>query len=584
MPLLHKKPIGLRKRIILSYILLICIVGTLFSVIHFLTSLKQTSKQTSEAVKSIRELEDANFKHQVEILRPLVKQYVFDNVYNVAQRISRIISRDKLDTLKQVEQNRLLREIAIQPIIIHNVSVGHMALINKSGDIVFNPDKNMENSNIKDYIFSKRKLFEIYENAIKSNIYSGSSIIEIPDGDSTEKEIYRYWLFIHVPGTDYYIYGTVSINNYLDPIMIKIKEREKFEINDLNKQINKEFYQTWLIISLIFLLAFLILFLVSIIIGLWLSGVLVKPIITLKDAAIKMGEGNFDVEVEEYGSIETIQLAKTFNQLGSNLKNYLIKLEKEIVAREQIEGELDIARKIQKSILPHLTSEFIRSEFSIVVDLIPAKEVAGDFYDFFYINDEQTKLAVLIGDVSGKGVPAAFFMGILKTIAKNMCKYETDNPGKALNYINNAVCSENKEKMFASIFLLYYDIPTGNFKYANAGHHNAIILNREKNTIREFGILGDVLVGFFDDVEYGFETDHLEPGEKMILYTDGITEAFSGRNEFYGEERLQKILINNSDEPVEKLWEKVIDDVMEFQKNVLFDDITLCVFKRSDDV
>ncbi|MCP4180288.1 MAG: SpoIIE family protein phosphatase [bacterium] len=576
-----RKPIGLRKRIILSYIILICIVGTFFSIIHFISSLKQTSKQTNEAVKTIRKLEDANFQHQIEILRPLVKQYVFDNVDSVTQRLSRIIKRDKLYTLKQIEADKQLRKIAIQPIIIHNFDVGHTALITKSGHIIFHPNKNMENTNIKDYVLSKHKLYEIYKNAMNSNIYSGSSKIEIHAKNGTEKEQYKYWLFVHVPGTEYYIYGTVSINNYLDPLLTKIKQREDFEINDLNNQINKEFYQTWLVISLIFILAFLLLFLISIIIGLWLSGVLAKPIITLKNAVIRMGEGDFNVEVEESGSTETIQLAKTFNQLGSNLKNYLKKLEKEIVAREQIEGELGIARRIQKSMLPHVTSEFVRSEFSIVVELIPAKEVAGDFYDFFYINNEKTKIAILIGDVSGKGVPAAFFMGVLKTTAKNICKHEPDDPGKALSYINNAANSDNEEKMFASIFLIYYDINTGSFEYANAGHHDAIILNNNNGSIREFGILGDSLVGFFDDIEYSYKTEYLDPGEMMILYTDGITEAFSRKQEFYGDDRLREILLANCDTPAEKLCESVVDDVIEFQDNVLFDDITLFVFRRS---
>jgi serine phosphatase RsbU (regulator of sigma subunit) len=578
---LYRKPIGFRKRIILSYILLICIVGTLFSAIHFISSLNQTSKQTNEAVKTIRELEDTSFKYQLATLQPLVKQYVLDSVKSVAQRLSRIIKRDRLDTLKLIEKSKHLKKIAMQSITVHNVNVGYMALIDKSGYIIFHPDKNIAHTNIKDYIYSKRKLHETYENAIKSNIYTGSSKIEVYDKNGTKK-ISKYWVFVRVAGTEYYIYGTVSINNYLGPLLTKIQEREKFEIRDLNRQIDKEFYQTWFIISLVFLLAFLILFLISILIGLWLSGILSRPLVALKNAVIKMGSGDFNVEVEEYGSIETIQLAKTFNQLGGSLKDYLKKLEKEIIDREQIERELDIARRIQKSMLPDVTSEFIRDEFSIVVDLIPAKEVAGDFFDFFYINNEKTKMAILVGDVSGKGVPAAFFMGVLKTISKNICKHESDDPGKALRRINNAVCSENKEMMFASIFLIYYDINTGNFDYANAGHHDSIILNRTNGTAREFGVIGDTLVGFYNNIEYFSKTEHLEYGEMMILYTDGITDALSLQKEFYGGQRLLNILTDENGGSSKKLCKSVIDDVIGFQDNILFDDITLFILKRTE--
>lgn len=259
------------------------------------------------------------------------------------------------------------------------------------------------------------------------------------------------------------------------------------------------------------------------------------------------------------------------------LRKSFSKIRKEIETRKKIESEIRIAGEIQQSILPNITAKYKRPEFALYAELEPAKDAAGDFYDFFYI-DENT-LALIIADVSGKGITAAFFMAFAKTILRNICPLEK-NPSDALDKTNKILATDNDKCMFVTAFLCYYNIKTGNIAFANSGHHNSIIISDNSQTL--FGHLNNVPLGIMENVTYQSGNQKLSVGDSIIFYTDGVTEAISPSEEEYGEKRLYNLLQKHSSLEPSELTQKIIREVTGFEEGSRFDDITILIFRRNE--
>ena len=213
-----------------------------------------------------------------------------------------------------------------------------------------------------------------------------------------------------------------------------------------------------------------------------------------------------------------------------------------------------------------------RTEFDIYATMNPAKEVGGDFYDFFLVDDDH--LAVVIADVSGKGVPAALFMVIAKTLIKNHAQNRED-PGAVFTQTNAQLCEGNDAGLFVTAWMGILEISTGKFIYVNAGHNPPLL----KRAGGQFEWLksrpGFVLAGM-EGVRYRENSLQLEPGDRLYLYTDGVTEATNGAQELFGEERLQQVLNDDPDLPVEELLPKVKNSIDVFVGDAdQFDDITM---------
>jgi serine phosphatase RsbU (regulator of sigma subunit) len=305
---------------------------------------------------------------------------------------------------------------------------------------------------------------------------------------------------------------------------------------------------------------------------------LLKPILNLRNSAKEIGEGNFDISVKENGTKEIVELAKTFNFLGTELKAYIENLSDEIASRLAIETEVKIAADIQRSALANVTSEFKRDEFDMYAALDSAQDASGDFYDFFYL--DENRIVLLVADVSGKGISAAFFMVIAKTLIQSLCFEENSNPATVLQKANNILCRNNKRSMFVTAFLVYYDIKSGKLMYANAGHHDALGIKTDGEFVK-FGAKNRVALGVIPDIQYIEESNTVLPGEKILFCTDGVYEAVSPDNEEYGEERLKNLLAENENFNCEKLCSKIVDNVRAFEKNIKFDDITILILKRN---
>lgn len=270
---------------------------------------------------------------------------------------------------------------------------------------------------------------------------------------------------------------------------------------------------------------------------------------------------------------EIESLSQSFNFMLEELENYIDNLSHVTAEKERIGAELDIAKHIQASMLPCIFPAFPeRREFDIYATMTPAKEVGGDFYDFFMVDDRH--LAIVMADVSGKGVPAALFMVIGKTLIKDHTTPESDL-GKVFTDVNNLLCEANSEGLFITAFEGVLDLETGTFDFVNAGHEMPYICKAggdfEAYKIRP----GFVLAGM-EGMKYRAGTMTLDVGDKIFQYTDGVTEATNINNELYGMERLCKILnARKNNTPIEIL-ESVKADIDEFVGEASqFDDITM---------
>lgn len=239
-----------------------------------------------------------------------------------------------------------------------------------------------------------------------------------------------------------------------------------------------------------------------------------------------------------------------------------------------IRQDLNTAREIQQAILPKIFPPFPgRNDFSLFASMIPAKEVGGDFYDYFLIDDH--RLGFVIGDVSGKGVPAAIFMAVSRTLirATGLKGIPADD---CMSYVNNMLCNESVSCMFVTVFYGILNTLTGEVEYVNGGHNPPYVIG--SNGLRKPEMTGGTILGCIEDFGYKSKKFTLAPGEKLFLYTDGVTEAFNLANEAYGEERLENYLIAGSGKTVEELVQGTITEVEQFCAGAAqSDDITCLV-------
>lgn len=273
------------------------------------------------------------------------------------------------------------------------------------------------------------------------------------------------------------------------------------------------------------------------------------------------------------------RLAGAVVKMERDINEYIDNIAKVTAEKERIGAELNVATQIQASMMPGIYPDFAdQPAFEIAALMQPAKEVGGDFYDFFFVDENH--LAIVMADVSGKGVPAALFMVIGKTLIKDHTQPGRDL-GEVFSEVNNILCESNSENLFITAFVGVLDLTTGEFPYVNAGHELPFICHEgsfEAHRIEP----GFVLAGL-EDMRYQAGCFMLAEGDKLFQYTDGVTEATNAGNHLYGMQRLYDILNRNSDGSPEEILRAVKKDIDEFVGDApQFDDITmLCLtFKK----
>jgi len=307
-----------------------------------------------------------------------------------------------------------------------------------------------------------------------------------------------------------------------------------------------------------------------------LSDKITRPIITLEKGLERIAGGELDTKIEIKTGDEIEILGGCVNSMAQKLKEYIKNLQSVTAEKERIGAELHVAKNIQASMLPCIFPPYPdRPEFDIYALMQPAKEVGGDFYDFFFVDDNT--LAVTAADVSGKGVPAALFMVIAKTLIKNTAQSGKE-PAEVFQIVNNMLCENNESAMFVTAFMGYLDIVSGKLTFVNAGHNPPVLDSGSGHDFLE--TKPGFVLGGMEGTRYKQSEVTLKKGDELFLYTDGVTEAMNNKKELFGKERLIEVINANHDKPLKEFTISIKQEIDSFTGDMeQTDDITMLTLR-----
>ena len=308
------------------------------------------------------------------------------------------------------------------------------------------------------------------------------------------------------------------------------------------------------------------------------NKILVAPIKRMSRAAYlfvsarKLNEnifGSLNIKSKD----EVGQLSRSMQNMEAEINEYIVNIQNITAEKERIGAELNVATQIQADMLPSIFPAFpSRKEFDIYASMDPAKEVGGDFYDFFLVDDNH--LALVMADVSGKGMPAALFMVIAKTLIKNRAQ-AGGSPAEILRDVNEQLCEGNKAQLFVTVWLAILDITTGKGVAANAGHEDPVV-RRANGEFELVKYRHSPAVAVMEGVRFRQHDFELHPGDTLYVYTDGVPEATNAEDELYGTDRMLAALNRHKGESLESILNAVREDIDAFVGSApQFDDITM---------
>ena len=443
---------------------------------------------------------------------------------------------------------------------------GYAFVVDKNGRTIMSRDLTVDDSG---HVVGTRDLLADNDSAVReaaASIVAGQSGVAQVNFDGTQVYM-AYEPMSNMPWTVVTVVG-------VDEVLAPAREGEA-KISELAEEaalkISSIIRSTTVLYAIIVILAVAL----SIALGGAAAARITRPLSRLIDGVERISGGDLKTQIQVHTGDEIETLANAFNSMTANLEKYIHDLTAVTAEKERIGAELNVATQIQKDMLPNIFPAFPeRQEFDIYASMDPAKEVGGDFYDFFMVDDSH--LAVVMADVSGKGVPAALFMVIAKTIIKNQAL--TGDPlDQVFDRANDQLCENNGEGLFVTAFMGLLDLNTGDFTYVNAGH-NAPLLRRKGGNYEYLQMNPGFVLAGLDGMQY--ESSHLELGEgdTLFLYTDGVTEALDPNEELFGEDRLRDALNDDGgrDLQVSKLLPYVRSALEEFARGAeQADDITM---------
>lgn len=440
-----------------------------------------------------------------------------------------------------------LREIVSS---IKIFKTGYGFLISKKGTIVTHPDNNL---------IMKQNIFSIAETIGNRDLEKiGKEMIQGKSGFVRIRDF-------HTDKDSWCFYGPLASTGWSLGIIFPNDELME-DINRLNR-----------IVLMLALGGFICLA----VIVLSIATSITQPLSRLARATELIGRGNLDVDIPPAKTGDEVgKLTNSFINMKRSLKNHIRELAETTAQKERIESELKIAGEIQMSFIPKEFPPFPeRSEFDIFAAIKPAREVGGDFYDFFFIDRQH--LFFVIGDVTGKGVPASLYMAVAMTLIRDNAG-KGDTPGTILSKANKELSRNNDSAMFVTTFCGILNTETGEILYTNAGHNPPILIPKA-GAAAFLATTGDIVLGVVEGVEYATKKQILSPGDSFFLYTDGVTEATNKRQELFSSDRLLRECALFRQEVHKTIITDVLRSVTAFAGVVpQSDDITMLVLHFRD--
>ena len=314
-----------------------------------------------------------------------------------------------------------------------------------------------------------------------------------------------------------------------------------------------------------------------------IAGQITKPLRALAKSVDKIAGGDLETAIPTLKTRDEVgRLTLSFAEMQLALKKYIKNLTETTAAKERIESELKIASEIQMGILPKIFPPPFpsRDEFDLYATIKPAREVGGDLYDFFMIDNQH--LCFTVGDVSGKGVAAALFMAITQTLIKAQVKAQAQRfPAATLEQVNNDLARDNPSMMFVTLFIGILNIVSGELEYCNGGHNPPYRLSPgTTDNIHPLATTDGVALGVMEDLPFSCKTITLQPGEAVFVFTDGVTEAMNSQDELFTEPRLEEILNRCNPEPITQIADTVMQAIDDFSTGIpQTDDITMLLIR-----
>lgn len=400
--------------------------------------------------------------------------------------------------------------------IINSVKIfdtGYAFLISRNGVFVTHPNRTFI---MNETIFSLAKEFELPKlREIGRNMVKGkSNLISLSLPESGDLWMY----YMQMPATKWSL-GVVYPHNEMYAALRKINVLVA-------------------ILSVVGILL-LVLFTVRIV------NQMMSPLTRFSRSARLIAEGNFNTELPSIKTQDEMkELHDSFAFMQKELADYVVNLKHTTMAKEKIESELRIAKEIQMGMIPRIFPPFPDlPEIDLFASLESAKEVGGDLYDFFMIDEK--KLCFAIGDVSGKGIPASLFMAVTRTLLRSVANDASKDTAEIVSSINKTLAFNNESSMFVTFFLGVLDVTTGEMKFCNAGH-NPPVLIKGGDDVEFFQITKGIPLGLFEAFEYQEERVMIDEGDQIFMYTDGLTEAEDEKHALFGDNHLIDVIKEHS--------------------------------------
>ncbi|MBE5822600.1 MAG: HAMP domain-containing protein [Butyrivibrio sp.] len=443
---------------------------------------------------------------------------------------------------------------------------GNTCIIDGKGNIIFSSN---EEGELKTQTVlggkenSDKALAMLTQRAIEGQ--SGLELLDI-DGESS------YVAFSPIESVGWSLISIIPEKTVLAPkenLLTFIEQSHQSEANDVEKTMRSALIVMFLLI--LALAAF------SVFISNKLSKRLVMPIALLTDKVRNMDGDQLNFAWYENTDDEVETLAHSFGSMTERLKEYIDDIQTVTAEKERIHTELSLATRIQAGIMPHDFPAFPdKKEFDLYALMEPAREVGGDFYDYFLIDDDH--LGMVMADVSGKGIPAALFMMVSKTILQS-CAMLGKSAAETLNLTNEALTSNNQTGMFVTVWFGILEISSGKLTCANAGHEYPAV-KRADGSFELYKDKHGFVIGGMEGTKYQEYTIQLDHGDMVFLYTDGVPEATNSDVVMYGTDRMLAALNKEKDSSLKELLDNVCYDITDFIMDAeQFDDLTMMCLK-----
>ncbi len=554
-----KEPrIRIRTKMLISFLGLPLASMALFGIF----ALSDIRKIGDYALVSGTVLGDSAANDSVKALEGLGEKIIEQKAADVALQCRIFVNTHPEMTIEDLQRNKEFQSIAVQSV----GETGYTLIYEKKTGIMrFHPNPDLINFDMHNWQKKLPDFWRIFENTFDGKPNSGYYAWQDVDGKIRPK----FMAIVPVKGTPLMVAATTYIHEFSIPM-----EETRKKIDLATRNIHTHVDQTLNDIYTAFINFMIIMFIAVSVISFWLARTITTPIIALTRGVRAIGRGELDHRVEVTTDDEFEVLARAFNKMTSDLKEHMSELARTTADKEGLLKELEIARRLQRRLLPEEAPEI--EGLDIAANNLPAREVGGDFFDFIPVTKD--RWGFVIADVSGKGMAAAMFMGLTRTIVRASATGNLNISG-ALEQANELICRDSTSGMFVTLFYIIMDPGERTLRYVNAGHNPPLLYRRESGEILPLKGRG-IALGVKHDVHLEERGIDLQTGDLAVLYTDGITEAINEKNEAFGEERLARVIQDNFLLSAQELIRKIQEEVILFAgTQPQYDDITLLILK-----